>query len=79
MNEVTLQIIGKDGPIGKTYLQCLLKELLEARGCAVACSEKSTFEYLPPREWNRRIGKFYKGVAEMPFTPMKINLEVISV
>lgn len=73
-----IQIIGRDGPCGKTTLQVLLKELLEERGCKVSCTEMTPLRTLPPNEWERCVGHFHKGAAKRQLNPMRVVIDVIA-
>ena len=74
-----MQIIGPDGPCGKTALQALIKELLEERGFKVSCTEATPFRVIHSDKWEQALGRFHKGAAKRKLNPMRVAIEVISV
>jgi tRNA uridine 5-carbamoylmethylation protein Kti12 len=61
---------------GRTTLQVLLKELLEARGHTVSCtdSEMSAFTHIA---WSFGVGLDHAGACEKKLLPMQIEIDVI--
>jgi energy-coupling factor transporter ATP-binding protein EcfA2 len=74
-----VQIIGHDGACGKTTLQVLLKELLEARGFEIVCSEVTPLHTLEHRDWERLVNRLHKGAAKRKLHPMRVNIDVIAI